>query len=304
MLAGVLVVGLGLAVGVTQVSDASQTPPASAAALSPLASAAVSSPPASAAVPPPDDTGFLLGANRKNCKPSAAHPNPVVLVHGTFENMSNNWFEAAPKLAREGFCVFAFNYGGKKGNLIQGTGPVATSAQQLSLFVDKVLDLTGARKVDIVGHSQGGMMPRHYLKFLGGAAKVQRLVGLAPSNHGTDLNGLASLATDVGVVGNVVQKLCPACTDQIVGSGFLTTLNAGGDTVLGVTYTVIATKFDEIVTPFTSSFLRGPDVKNITLQDVCPRNITLHLGISFDNAALTLVRNALDPANPRKVPCR
>ena len=36
------------------------------------------------------------------------------------------------------------------------------------------------------GHSQGGMMPRYYLKFLGGASKVDDLVGLAPSNHGTD----------------------------------------------------------------------------------------------------------------------
>ena len=33
------------------------------------------------------------------------------------------------------------------------------------------------------------MMPRYYLKFLGGAAKVHTLVGLAPSNHGTDLDG-------------------------------------------------------------------------------------------------------------------
>ena len=37
----------------------------------------------------------------------------------------------------------------------------------------------------MVGHSQGGMMPRYYIKFLGGADKVDDLVGLAPSNHGT-----------------------------------------------------------------------------------------------------------------------
>jgi len=112
------------------------------------------------------------------------------------------------------------------------------------------------------------------------------------------------VATRFRVIGSTVQKLCPACTDQIVNSRFLTTLNAGGDTVPGVTYTVIATKFDEIVTPFTSTFLTGPDVKNITLQDVCPRDISEHIAISFDNAALTLVSNALDPAHPRKVPCR
>ncbi|CAM5231106.1 Alpha/beta fold hydrolase OS=Streptomyces tendae OX=1932 GN=F3L20_09145 PE=4 SV=1 [Streptomyces tendae] len=52
---------------------------------------------------------------------------------------------------------------------------------------------TGAAKVDIVGHSQGGMMPRHYLKFLGGAAEVNALIGIAPTNHGTTLGGLTAL---------------------------------------------------------------------------------------------------------------
>jgi hypothetical protein len=53
---------------------------------------------------------------------------------------------------------FALDYGGTDGNPIQGYGPIE-SAQQLSSFVDKVLAATGASKVDIVGHSQGGMMP-------------------------------------------------------------------------------------------------------------------------------------------------
>lgn len=57
-----------------------------------------------------------------------------------------------------------------------------------------MLDATGATKVDVVGHSQGGMMPRWYIKFLGGDQTVRALVGLAPSNHGTTLDGLASLA--------------------------------------------------------------------------------------------------------------
>ena len=69
--------------------------------------------------------------------------------------------------------------------------------------VTQVLAATGAPKVDLLGHSQGGMMPRYYLKFLGGAQYVNALVALAPSNYGTTLDGLTTLVTDLGLAGLV-----------------------------------------------------------------------------------------------------
>ncbi len=57
----------------------------------------------------------------------------------------------------------------------------------------------------MVGHSQGGMMPRYYMKFLGGAAKVNKLVGLVPSNHGTSLSGLVQLGSLLGITQAVVK---------------------------------------------------------------------------------------------------
>ena len=250
-------------------------------------------------VPPP-------GANDFSCKPSAAHPYPVILVHGTFENMADNWQAASPLLVNHGYCVFAFNYGGSPGNPVQATGNIPTSARQLKAFVNQVLAATGAAKVDIVGHSQGGMMPRYYLKFLGGATRVHTLVGLSPSNHGTTVDGLTTLTQTLGllgVLGGGLNVLCPACTQQLVGSSFLTSLNAGGDTVPGVSYTVIETKDDEVVTPYTSAFLSGPKVTNITLQDQCALDQTDHLEISNDPVALADMLNALDPAHPVPVPC-
>ena len=139
------------------------------------------------------------GANNFSCKPTAAHPYPVVLVNGTFANMDDNWQAASPILANHGYCVFAFNYGGTSATSpIQGIGDIAASAATLSSFVNEVLADTGASKVDLVGHSQGGMMPRYYINFLGGASKVSTFVALAPSNYGTTLDGLTTLAGYLG----------------------------------------------------------------------------------------------------------
>jgi triacylglycerol esterase/lipase EstA (alpha/beta hydrolase family) len=245
------------------------------------------------------------GSNNFSCRPSSVHPHPVVLAHGTFGNMTDSWQALSPLLANNGYCVFAFDYGGSDGNSIQGYGPIETSAAQLGAFVDHVLAATGASTVDIVGHSQGGMMPRYYLKFLGGASKVGTLVGLAPSNHGTNIFGLTNLLSAFPGGSSFVTALCAACTEQVAGSAFLNHLNAGGDTVAGVKYTVIETAYDEVVTPFTSAFLRGPNVTNIVLQSQCLLDFADHLAVIYDQIALRDVLNALDPAHavsPRCVP--
>jgi triacylglycerol esterase/lipase EstA (alpha/beta hydrolase family) len=247
------------------------------------------------------------GANNPGCRLTSAHPYPVILVNGTFGNQDDNWQAASPLLANHGYCVFSFNYGGTSStSIIQGTGDIAASAGQLAAFVSQVLAATGAAKVDLLGHSQGGMMPRYYLKFLGGARYVNQLVGLAPSNHGTTLDGLTALVRALGAAGLVnaaLNPLCPACVEQETGSAFLAGLNAGGDTVPGVKYTVIESVYDEVVTPYSSAFLSGPQVTNITVQNQCPFDLSDHLEIAADPVALADVLNALDPAAPVRVPC-
>ena len=59
------------------------------------------------------------------------------------------------------------------------------SAAVLATFVNKVLAATGATKVDIVGHSEGATMPDYYVKFLGGARKVDHYVGISSVLKGT-----------------------------------------------------------------------------------------------------------------------
>ncbi|NQE85874.1 esterase/lipase family protein [Nocardia terpenica] len=243
----------------------------------------------------PDLVAAPPGSNDWSCRPGRDHPRPVVLLHGTFENRLLNWFALAPQLAGAGYCVYALDYGRSLGGSVSGVGPMAESARQIADFVDQVLASTGARQVDIVGHSQGGMLPRYYLKYLGGAGKVHTLVGLAPDNHGTTW-GLLHLP--ITLIPPATTVACPACTEQLPTSEFMRRLDSDPQVLPDVHYTVIATDTDEFATPHSTSLLPpGPNVDNIVLQNVCPGDLSEHMLITSDPVAIRLVRNALDPAH-------
>ncbi|MGW1791268.1 esterase/lipase family protein [Streptomyces tubercidicus] len=282
--------------------------PALALALGVTTVPAAAARPSSATTPAGDAahrTAVSSGWNNYSCKPSAAHPRPVILVHGTLGNSVDNWLGLAPYLVARGYCVFSLDYGQLPGvPFFHGLGPVDASARQLAAYVDRVLAATGTDKADLVGHSQGGMMSRVYLKFYGGADKVNALVGLAPDNHGTDLNGLTRLLDHFPGAKKYLHELTPGLTDQIAGSDLLNRLNEGGDTLPGVRYTVIATRYDEIVTPYRSAFLDGPGVRNVVVQDLCGLDLSEHVAIGLiDRVAFHEAANALDPAHATPTTC-
>ncbi|MBA3742745.1 alpha/beta fold hydrolase [Sporichthya sp.] len=234
----------------------------------------------------------LSGANDFTCRPTAAKPNPVVLVHGLGATASENWYFLAPYLAGQGYCVFAKTYGmDPRYPSRGGLKPMNESAAELSAFVDEVLAATGARKVDIVGYSEGAIMPRWYLKFLGGAAKVDHFVGWAGPNHGTNIHGITDLRTAVPGWDGHLGQYCGSCPQFMPGSDFLTALNADDETPGTVHYTVIATKYDELVTPYQTSFLTGAE--NIALQDVDPANYAGHASMANDPTTFALTLKAL-----------
>jgi triacylglycerol lipase len=247
------------------------------------------------------------GANNWSCQPSAAHPNPVVLVHGTGGNKNTNWQTYAPLLANNGYCVFALTYGTVSDALplsqVGGLAPIEGSAAQLGVFIDRVLDATHAQKVDIVGHSQGTLMPNYYAKFLGGASKIDKYVSLASLWHGTNAFGAATL-TELGRAYGFTVPVDDwgAGGQMIAGSDFINRMRAGGVAQPGITYTNIVTKYDELVVPYTSGIESG--MRNIVVQNQCPLDFSDHLQIAADRVASVDVLNALDPAHPRAVPCQ
>ena len=229
-------------------------------------------------VPPP-------GANDFDCR-SAAHPVPVILVHGTFGDMTVSWNLVSPALKTAGYCVFALDL------VRRGMAPIDQSADKLAAFIDEVRTRTGAPTVSIVGHSQGGMLGRYVASFRGKLAVIDDIVGLAPSSHGTT----NPLAPGAGLI-------CPACAEQAAGSAFMRKLNAPPEAPPPPSYTVVSTRYDEVVTPYRSQALAG--ATNVVLQDRCPEDITDHVGIIYDPIALQWTMNALErpgPADPAFVP--
>ncbi len=241
------------------------------------------------------------GANNWGCKPSAARPQPVILVHGWAANQHDNWYTLSPLLANNGYCVFTFNYGGPAQVLpwVYGIGTMQESAAELAAFVDRVRAATGAAEVDLVGHSLGATMPHYYLKHMGGTRKVDDFVGLAPVVKGTSLWGIATIGTFFGVT-HLAGLVIPVIEQLGTGSPFLRELSAGGITRPGVRYTTIVSRYDELVTPYWNGQL--PSASNVTnrvVQRSCIWDFAAHVGIAFSPNALRLVLNALDPANAR-----
>ncbi|MGW6378896.1 esterase/lipase family protein [Rhodococcus sp. NPDC055112] len=309
------------------------------AILPPAAASAQSSVTGSAGAP---EQGTLAGVNDWECEPSPQHPRPVVLVHGTGRSMQESWGNAEnpndqgpliKPLKADGYCVFALNYGFAP-SLFLGPIPIPAdrnwwghaaiedAAVELDGFIEKVRTKTGSAQVDVVGHSQGATVTRQYLRFAGGADqenpannKVHTLVMLAPSTHGTSYRG-QYLTVDAAIAAGASKS----SQQQIIGSEFLARLNAGQETFPGIDYTVIASRTDRTITPYTGSFLNGApgaSLQNMYVQDEC-QNQDLFVGHSrksFDtgpnpqagilehSAPIFLARKALDPTLAGTIPC-
>jgi hypothetical protein len=226
--------------------------------------------------------------------PASAPGEPVLLVHGTAltpRQFAWNWARALDALGRA-HCELDLGQ--------EGMGDIQLAAERVVHAIRALHDRAG-RRIDVVGHSQGGMVPRWALRFWPDTrALVDDLVGIAASNHGTvDAEGLCT------------GRCPPAFLQQRRDSRFVAALNSRAETFAGVDYTALYTRLDEVVVPNLddtgSTSLRGggANVANVAVQDVCPLDVVEHLGIAtYDGPAYAIARDALDqpgPADPARV---
>lgn len=246
------------------------------------------------------------GANDWDCTPSPEHPEPVVLLHGLGANQGLNWSTMSPLLANNGYCVFSLTYGNHSWlPSVGGLKSMPDSARDVSAFVDRVLRETGAKQVDLVGHSQGSTVGAYYLKKLGGADKVDKLVGISPNYGGTELYGLTKLAQHLPPLLNaVLESTCKSCKEYSPESSFIKELNSGGTAAVpGVTYTNVQGALEQIVVPNRNGTLDAPNATNVRVNDGCAIDLSDHISLVASKRMGQLLLNALDPANAAPLPC-
>jgi hypothetical protein len=220
---------------------------------------------------------------------------PVLLAPGTAYSPKADFgwtWEPALNMLGIPWCVVALPE--------NGMGDIQTAAEYVVNAIRTMHEAAGHR-IAIIGHSQGGMLPRWAFKFWPDTREmVDDEVGLSPSNHGT-------LDADV-----VCQLACPASFwQQASRSEFLEALNDDQETFAGISYTVAYTRYDEVVVPNlneqgSSALHRGDgEIRNVAVQQVCPLDLSDHLAIgTYDPVAYALAIDAIShpgPADPSRL---
>jgi triacylglycerol esterase/lipase EstA (alpha/beta hydrolase family) len=233
-----------------------------------------------------------------SCTPGIAGDsrNPILLIPGTDLDPGSNYswnYERAFSAAHWAYCAVTLPY--------HTTGDAQTAGEYV-VYALRTMARLSHRQVDVLGYSQGGMLPRWALRFWPDTrALVHDVVSIDPSNHGT-------LDANVTCQG----QCSPAEWQQASTAHFIDALNSYAETFAGIDYTVIFSHTDEIVVPNLdasgSSALhtgRGA-IANIAVQQICPGDVSEHLAMgSYDAVGYALAVDAFSHeglAEPGRIP--
>ena len=227
---------------------------------------------------------------------AAATREPVLLVAGTALTPASNFswnYERAFSALRLPYCAVTLPD--------HEMSDIQTAGEYI-VYALRTMHRMSARKVEVLGYSQGGMVPRWALRFWPDTRPlVDDLVAIDPSNHGTlDANAICT------------PSCAPAIWQQRTDSHFLAALNSGAETFAGISYTVVYSRADEVVVPnfdasgSSSLHTGGGAIANIAAQQICPTDLSEHLAMgSYDPVAYAVALDALahpGPANPSRIP--
>lgn len=115
---------------------------------------------------------------REALEAAAGATPPVLLIHG-FMGTRGSMFTLERRLLEDNFHVFSFNLGAINTRDIRG------SAFRIHRKIENILSQTSVDRIDIIGHSMGGLIGLYYVKKLGGASRVRKLIMMGTPLHGT-----------------------------------------------------------------------------------------------------------------------
>jgi pimeloyl-ACP methyl ester carboxylesterase len=172
---------------------------------------------------------------------------PVLLIHG-FLGTRGSMYMLERRLVDDGFVVVSFNIG------TLNVRDIRRSAFLIHRKIERILAQTPSQKIDIVGHSMGGLIGLYYIKKLGGHARVRKLVMMGTPVRGT-WSALAGVLT-LGLWSTSSWQLLPR-------SRFLDEL-AQGPLPPNVDVHTIAAARDWVV-PLSTTRLRGANAMTVPL---------------------------------------
>ena len=200
----------------------------------------------------PLSANYAKGGHKPPPPPPPAH-NPILFVHG-LNASSSTWTTMVSRFKNDGWTnaeLANWSYDYTKSN--------ATTASIIAKKVDSILKATGATQVDIITHSMGAMSARYYVRNLGGDGKVDALVTLGGTNHGTTTASICSF-------------LWISCVEMLPGSTFLSNLNSIDETWGTPRYGTWWSPCDEVINPLSSALLDGA----INTETACLQHSDLH----------------------------
>jgi triacylglycerol lipase len=103
---------------------------------------------------------------------------PVLIIHG-FLGTRGSMYMLERRLVDDGFVVVSFNLG------TLNVRDIRRSAFLIHRKIERILAQTPSQRIDIIGHSMGGLIGLYYVKKLGGHARVRKLIMMGTPIRGT-----------------------------------------------------------------------------------------------------------------------
>jgi hypothetical protein len=204
--------------------------------------------------------------------PARAKP-PVVLLHGFIDNRSV-FVLLRRNLAQHGRNrVESLNYSPL-------TCDIRTAAELLGRHIEEICERTGSSRVDVVGHSLGGLIARYYVQRLGGDLRVRTLVTLGTPHAGTRVAPLANahpIVRQMRPGSELIEELsspAPGCRTRFIS---------------------FWSDLDHLMDPLESACIEHPDLQaeNVRVSGVG------HLALPLHPAVANGIRQALDTVRPK-----